>query len=109
MNQMYKCADACQNDMICVNQCFLTLSEKNELCPCGKFCESINFFFFLVLSHQLFLKYTLGGCPCLDCQNCWDCSVPTECASKDEEQKVKIKSRSGRAFLYFKFMVKFIK
>ena len=40
MNQMYKCADACQNDMICVNQCFLALAEQNDLCPCGKFCES---------------------------------------------------------------------
>ena len=40
MDEMHKCLDACQNDMICVNQCFLTLAEKNDLCPCGKFCES---------------------------------------------------------------------
>ena len=58
MNQMHECADACQNDMICVNQCFLTLGENNELCPCGKFCESMDYFDYLYYHffHRVFFN-----------------------------------------------------
>jgi len=86
VNQLYECQTACKNDMICINECFLVLGEKNDLCPCGKYCESnviIKFSFILATN----IMICLGGCPCLDCENCWDCSIPTECSSKDEEKK----------------------
>ena len=87
MNELYECQAACKNDMICVNQCFLALGEKNELCPCGKFCES-NVMILQSFISSTFTIIFLGGCPCLECENCWDCSIPTECNSKDEEKKV---------------------
>ena len=103
MIELSECQAACKNDMICVNQCFLALGEKNEFCPCGKFCDSnVNFFklyFIIFLS-----KFALGGCPCLDCENCWDCSIPTECSSKDEEKKV-FSSIYRRKMVFFHIFV----
>ena len=85
--------------MICINECFLALGEKNDLCPCGKYCES-NVIFKLSFILLIYLVICLGGCPCLDCENCWDCKIPTECRSKDEEKKV-FSSISISFFIYF--------
>ena len=48
MDRLYECIAGCNNDMICINQCVATLGDQNDLCPCGKFCESkslsLNFY-----------------------------------------------------------------
>ena len=102
VNQLSECQTACKNDMSCINECFLALSEKNDLCPCGKYCES-NFIIKLSLILSTNLIICLGGCPCLDCENCWDCSVPTECSSKDEEKKV-FSSNYNRRIEFFLYI-----
>ena len=40
MDRLYKCIGGCDNDVICINQCVGALEEHNDLCPCGKFCQS---------------------------------------------------------------------
>ena len=40
MEQLYECQAACKNDMICINQCAIAFGDRNDLCPCGKFCKS---------------------------------------------------------------------
>jgi len=62
MNELSECQAACKNDMICVNQCFLALGEKNELCPCGKFCES-NFIILLRFIQSYFINICIRGVP----------------------------------------------
>ena len=36
-----------------------------------------------------FFFFCLGGCPCTDCEACWDCTSPIECLNKEDEIKVK--------------------
>ena len=43
----------------------------------------------------------------MDCENCWQCSAPTECSSKDEEKKV-FSSILSEELTYFQFLVDII-
>ena len=44
LERSIECQLGCKNDLACINQCFVTFGEQNDLCPCGKFCESTNKF-----------------------------------------------------------------
>ena len=85
MEKFNECTAACKNDMVCFNNCYLALGNANDLCPCGKFCESKLF-----MKKIPVIKYHLEGCPCLDCENCWECPDSVECNNEEDRLKVQL-------------------
>ena len=84
LERSIECQLGCKNDLACINQCFVAFGEQNALCPCGKFCESINNDIFDIC----IFSFCLEGCPCTDCEACWECTSPIECLNKEDEIKV---------------------
>ena len=84
LERSIECQLGCKNDLACINQCFVAFGEQNDLCPCGKFCESINNDIFDIC----IFSFCLEGCPCTDCESCWECTSPIECLNKEDEIKV---------------------